>query len=181
MTSFGFKMGPFTLLDEIGLDVGVKVTHILHEALGERMKPPAILDNMDTLKLLGRKGGKGFYLYEEDKRTGFNPDVLALVKVPPSPKMPGEIQDRLALVMLNEAARCLEEGVVSEASQLDLALIYGIGFPPFRGGIFRYADHLGIKIVHQKLAFLSKVSGENYVPTRLILEMVAEGKTFYKD
>lgn len=180
MTSFGFLMGPFTLLDEIGLDIGVKVTHILHDALGERMKPPAIMDNMDTLKLLGRKGGKGFYVYEEGKRTGFNPDVLALVKVPPNPKMPGEIQDRLALIMLNEAARCLEEGVVSDAPQLDLALIYGIGFPPFRGGIFRYADHLGIKIVHQKLAFLSKVAGENYVPTRLILEMVAEGKTFYK-
>lgn len=181
MTSFGFPMGPFTLLDEIGLDIGAKVTHVLHKALGDRMAPPAIMNQMETLKVLGKKGGRGFYLYEEGKRAGFNPEVLALVKAPSSPKMPGEIQDRLVLIMLNEAARCLEEGVISDPAQLDLALVFGIGFPPFRGGILRFADQTGIKIIHQKLAFLSKVHGENYVPNRLILEMVADGRNFYKD
>jgi 3-hydroxyacyl-CoA dehydrogenase/enoyl-CoA hydratase/3-hydroxybutyryl-CoA epimerase len=182
MTSFGMPMGPFTLLDEVGLDIGAKVTHVLHEALGERMSPPSIMSKLDSLKLLGKKGGKGFYLYDENgKRTGFNPDILAAITVAPKIKMPGEIQDRLVLIMLNEAARCLEEKVIEAPSQLDLALIFGIGFPPFRGGILRYADQIGLKIVHQKLAFLSKVAGENYTPSHLILEMVADERTFYQD
>ena len=83
------------------------------------------------------------------------------------------------LIMLNEATRCLAENVITEPSQLDLALIFGIGFPPFRGGILRYADHLGLKIVHQKLAFLSLVAGENYAPTDVILEKVATNSNFY--
>lgn len=181
MTSFGMPMGPFTLLDEIGLDIGAKVMQVLYKALGERMAPPAVMQELDKLKILGKKGGKGLFLYEEGKRAGLNPDVLALVKVPANTKQPGELQDRLVLIMLNEAARCLEEGVVTDPAQLDLAMIFGTGFPPYRGGILRYADHLGIKIVHQRLAFLSKVAGENYAPCQKILEMVAAEETFYRD
>jgi len=189
-TAFGFPMGPFTLMDEVGLDVGAKVTHVLHEGLGDRMAPPKLMSQLESHKLLGKKGGKGFYLYDENgkkkidpetKKAVFNPGVLAAISSPSLPMVQGAIQDRLVMIMLNEAARCLEENVVSDPSQLDLALIFGIGFPPFRGGILRYADYLGIKIVHQKLAFLSKVAGENYVPCRLILEMVAAEQDFYDD
>jgi 3-hydroxyacyl-CoA dehydrogenase/enoyl-CoA hydratase/3-hydroxybutyryl-CoA epimerase len=179
-TSFGMPMGPFTLLDEIGLDIGAKVMHVLHEAFGERLSPPAMLSQLADSKLLGKKGGEGFYLYDEDgKRKEFNAGVLAVVKAAPNKKYIGEIQDRLFLIMLNEATRCLEENVITEPSQLDLALIYGIGFPPYRGGILRYADTLGMKIVHQKLAFLSVVAGENYAPTNIILEKVANNSSFY--
>jgi len=178
-TAFGMPMGPFTLLDEIGLDIGIKVTHVLHEALGERLVPPSLMAKLETLKILGKKGGKGFYLYEEGKRTEFNPNVLALIEAPTNKKQIGEIQDRLFLIMLNEATRCLQEGVIEEPALLDLALIYGIGFPPYRGGILRYADRVGLKIIHQKLAFLSQVDGENYAPTDILLEKVANNSNFY--
>ncbi len=179
-TSFGMPMGPFTLLDEIGLDIGAKVMHVLHDAFGERMSPPSLLSQLADSKLLGRKGGEGFYDYDEKgKRIEFNPDILAAIKAPPNKKFIGEIQDRLFLIMLNEATRCLEENVITEPSQLDLALIFGIGFPPYRGGILCYADSIGLKIVHQKLAFLSTVAGENYAPTNIILEKVASNSNFY--
>jgi 3-hydroxyacyl-CoA dehydrogenase / enoyl-CoA hydratase / 3-hydroxybutyryl-CoA epimerase len=182
MTSFGMPMGPFTLMDEVGLDIGAKVTHVLYEALGERMSPPAIMMKLEHLKLLGKKGGKGFFLYDESgKKAGFNPDILTAIESAKSVIGPGVIQDRLILIMVNEAARCLEEGVIKEPSQLDLALVMGIGFPPFRGGILRYADQIGVKIVHQKLAFLSKVAGENYVPANLILKKVAALEDFYSE
>jgi 3-hydroxyacyl-CoA dehydrogenase/enoyl-CoA hydratase/3-hydroxybutyryl-CoA epimerase len=180
MTTFGMPMGPFTLMDEVGLDVGAKVTHVLHAALGERMSAPAMMTKLEHLKLLGKKGGKGFFLYDENgKKTEFNPEVLAAIQAPKSVIGPGAIQDRLILIMVNEAARCLEEGVIKEPSQLDLALVMGIGFPPFRGGILRYADQTGIKIIHQKLAFLSKVAGENYVPCSLILQKASAVENFY--
>ncbi len=179
-TDFGMPMGPFTLLDEIGLDIGSKVTHVLYEALGERLAPPPLMQKLEVLKLLGKKGGKGFYLYEDGKRTEFNPDVLTIIDAPTNKKYPGEIQDRLFLIMLNEATRCLQERVVSEPALLDLAMIFGTGFPPYRGGILRYADHLGLKIVHQKLAFLSQIAGINYAPTDIILEKVATNTNFYQ-
>ncbi len=179
-TSFGMPMGPFTLLDEIGLDIGVKVTHVLYKALGERVAPPALMDKLESTKLLGKKGGKGFYLYEDGKRTEFNPEVLAAITAPPNKKHIGEIQDRLFLIMLNEATRCLEEKIITDPRQLDLALIFGIGFPPYRGGILRYADHTGLKIVHQKLAFLSQVAGDNYTPAQILLEKVATESNFYQ-
>jgi len=178
-TSFGMPMGPFTLLDEIGLDIGIKVTHSLHKSLGERLAPPLLMNKLESLKLLGKKGGKGFYLYEEGKRSEFNPDILAAIDVPVNKKYQGEIQDRLFLLMFNEATRCIAEGVITSPALLDLALIYGIGFPPYRGGILRYADHVGLKIIHQKLAFLSQVSGENYAPTEILLEKVATNSNFY--
>jgi 3-hydroxyacyl-CoA dehydrogenase / enoyl-CoA hydratase / 3-hydroxybutyryl-CoA epimerase len=182
MTTFGMPMGPFTLMDEVGLDIGAKVTHVLYEALGERMSPPELMTKFEHLKLLGKKGGKGFFLYDENgKKADFNPDVSAAIQSPKSVISPGAIQDRLILIMVNEAARCLEEGVIKEPSQLDLALVMGIGFPPFRGGILRYSDQIGIKIIHQKLAFLSKVAGENYVPCSLILQKVAAAENFYAD
>ncbi len=182
MKSFGMPMGPITLMDEVGLDVGAKVIHVLHQALGERMAPPALMAGLDALKILGKKGGKGFYLYDENKKqAGFNPDVQALVKAEPNVKMPNVIQDRLVLIMVNEAARCLEEGVTAEPSQLDLAMIFGTGFPPYRGGIIRYADSIGTELVCEKLVFLSQVAGENYVPCKLLKEKAANHATFYKD
>ena len=87
--------------------------------------------------------------------------------------------DRLALVMVNEACRCIEEGVVDEPSQLDLAMIMGTGFPPFRGGLLRYADALGARVVHQKLSHLAAVAGENYATTALLAHKAAAGEAFY--
>jgi 3-hydroxyacyl-CoA dehydrogenase/enoyl-CoA hydratase/3-hydroxybutyryl-CoA epimerase len=181
MTSFGMPMGPLALMDEVGLDIGEKVIHVLHDALGERMVPPAILGVVAEKKLLGKKGGKGLYLYDENgKRAGINPEITESIKVEPRTKLKGEIQDRLALIMVNEAARCLEEGIITEPSQLDLAMVFGTGFAPFYGGVLRYADQVGTRVVFQKLDYLSRVAGASYKPCALLTKLAESGDTFYK-
>lgn len=195
--AFGMRMGPFTLLDEVGLDIAGHVINTLNQALGARMSPPAILKTIETLKLLGRKGGKGIYLYDEKgerkfvmegKRFGakkkvfqFNPEVLASLPQTPKKKSIGEIQDRLFLAMAAEAALCMQEGVIDDASQLDLAMIFGTGFPPFVGGPLRYMDSMGTALAYQKLAYLSKVAGDNYKPCDLLKEKGGKGEKFRKN
>jgi 3-hydroxyacyl-CoA dehydrogenase / enoyl-CoA hydratase / 3-hydroxybutyryl-CoA epimerase len=201
MKDFGMPMGPLELLDEVGLDISEKVIHVLHEALGDRMSPPAIMEAINALKIVGRKGGKGIYVYDaaggrrksyiekvgkgwrkkKIKKYVFNPDVVAAIKAPRNPKTAGEIRDRLVLAMVNEAARVMEEHIVSDPSQLDLAMIYGTGFPPFTGGLLRYADQTGLKNAAQKLTFLSQVSGANYAPANLLTEKASKGSTFYQN
>jgi 3-hydroxyacyl-CoA dehydrogenase/enoyl-CoA hydratase/3-hydroxybutyryl-CoA epimerase len=182
MTSFGMPMGPLALMDEVGLDIGEKVIHVLHDALGERMAPPAILGVVAEKKLLGKKGGKGLYLYDENgKRAGINPEITEAVKAEPRTKLKGEIQDRLALIMVNEAARCLEEGIITEPSQLDLAMVFGTGFAPFYGGVLRFADQVGTRVVFQKLDYLSRVAGASYKPCALLTKLAQSGASFYKD
>ncbi|QQR55980.1 MAG: enoyl-CoA hydratase/isomerase family protein [Candidatus Melainabacteria bacterium] len=191
--SFGMPMGPFALLDEVGLDIASHVIKTLHQGLGERMVPPAVMAEIDNLKLLGRKGKKGIYLYNEKgdrqfvkekkkKRYLFNPDVEAIMAKHSKglKKTAGEIQDRLFLAMAAEAARCLEEKVVTAPSQLDLAMIFGIGFPPFVGGICRYMDSMGVALAYQKLSYLAQVAGLNYEPCKLLEEMAMQRKSFYQ-
>ncbi len=182
MTSFGMPMGPLALMDEVGLDIGEKVIHVLHDALGERMAPPAIMKTVADKKLLGKKGGKGLYLYDEaGKRAGINPEITDAVKVEPKPKLKGEIQDRLVLIMVNEAARCLEEGIITDPSQLDLAMVFGTGFAPFYGGVLRYADQVGTRVIRQKLEYLSQVAGASYSPCQFLIDKAQRGANFYKD
>jgi len=191
MRNFGMKMGPLELLDEVGLDIAAHVVNTMHGALGERMTPPAILGKLAELKLLGKKGGRGIYLWSGpdgkkifDKKTKkylFNPDVVAAVTAPKSPRSESEIQDRLVLAMVNEAARCMEEHIVEEPSQLDMAMIYGTGFAPFRGGVLRYADQEGLAVVAQKLAWLSQVASANYAPAASIVEKAQTAEPFYRD
>lgn len=179
MKNFGMPMGPMVLLDEIGLDIAAKVIHVMHDALGERMAPPPLMSKLEGLKLLGKKGGKGIYTYnEKGKPDEVNPEVQALIGESNNKKTHGEVQDRLVLLMLNEAARCLEEKVVEDPSQLDLAMIFGTGFAPFTGGILKYADQEGIRTVYDKLEYLSRVQGERYKPCALLKQM-AEGRTSF--
>lgn len=181
MQSFGMPMGPLTLLDEVGLDVAGHVARVLYTAFGDRLNPPDLLKKVDEAKLVGKKGGAGIYAYAEGKRAGINPTVAGWITAQAVKKQRGEIQDRLALAMVNEAARVLESGIVADPRTLDLAMIFGTGFPPFLGGPLRYADSLGIKVVHQKLEMLSRVAGENYAPCQLIKDMAARGQSFYQD
>lgn len=180
MKSFGMPMGPLSLLDEIGLDISAKVIHVMHEALGERMSEPKLMGDIERLKLLGKKGEKGIYIYVNGKPSGVNPDISAAITAQTNKKTPGEVQDRLVLLMLNEAARCMEEGVVNDPAQLDLAMIFGTGFPPFQGGILKYADSVGIAVIHSKLEFLSRVAGDRYQPCALLHSMAQNRKTFYQ-
>ena len=203
MKRYGMPMGPLALLDEVGLDIATKVIHVLNESLGARLAPPAILTFIENSKLLGKKGGKGIYLYNaQGKPTGLNPEFVAALGVEqPKPvyiktgwrkfvpytkpntlkKRPvrTDVADRLSLLMINEAARCIEEGVITDASQLDLAMIMGTGFPPFRGGVLRYADQLGARTVVQSLKQLAQVAGENYTPSADLVRKAASGERFY--
>lgn len=175
---FGMPMGPFVLADEVGLDVGYKVAKVLEGAYGERMKVSSILDRVyQQMQLLGKKSGKGFYIHSGKKRE-VNAEVKALVF---SKRQfdEQEIIDRAILIMINEAAMCLQEGVVDNAQYLDMAMVMGTGFPPFRGGLLRYADSLGIHSIVIRLETLAKNYGVRFEPAKLLIDMAKNKKTFY--
>ncbi|MBE0498878.1 MAG: enoyl-CoA hydratase/isomerase family protein [Campylobacterales bacterium] len=175
---FGMPMGPFALADEVGLDVGYKVAKVLEEAYGERMKVSSILDRVyHQMQLLGKKGGKGFYIHTAGKPKA-NEEVKNLVYSKRTFEAQ-EILDRSILIMVNEAAMCLEEKIVENAHYLDMAMVMGTGFPPFRGGLLRYADAIGIERIVITLQSLSTNYGLRFEPARLLQEMARDKKTFY--
>lgn len=179
-TRFGMPMGPIALMDEVGLDIVTHVINSAHAALGDRVAPPAIIKVFSEKKLLGKKGGKGIYLYDEKgKRAGVNPDIQAAIGKTGKTMTESAIQDRLFLPMVNEAALVLSEGVIEDPAQLDLAMIFGSGFAPFHGGVLGYADSVGIRTILQKLQHLHKVAGDNYRPAQLIVDKAARGEAFY--
>ncbi len=180
LLEFGMPMGPFRLVDEVGLDVGYKVASILEEGYGQRMKTAPIFKRMyNDLGLLGKKKGAGFYTYVKNIAE-VNDIVLTLVSVKRK-FSDEEILDRTLLVMVNEASRALEEGVVKNARYLDMAMVMGTGFPPFRGGLLAYADERGIKDIVARLKDLANAYGERFVPSELLVKMAKEGSTFYKE
>ncbi len=183
---FGFPMGPFELLDEVGLDVASKVAHILHAAFGERSAPSPFLDRMVTeMKLLGKKGRAGFYRHGKKKKRP-NPAILRWNRpaagTAPVPDPLGWLR-RMLFPMANEAARCLEEGIVASPGELDVATVFGMAFPPFRGGLCAYADWLGLGEIVQGLnGFAGSAGGpspkERFRPAALLERLAAEKKGF---
>lgn len=181
--AFGMPMAPFILADEIGNDVSYKAVKTFEKAYGKRMEMPKLLEAMDKQQLYGKKTGKGFYLYEGKKHV-VNPQLNAILeslKQTPSSSSTeeGEIADRMIFSMINEASRCLEEQVVSSPPFVDMALILGIGFPPFRGGLLRYADARGIDAIVQDLQKFTSKYGPRFQPSDLLLEMQKRRKKFY--
>ena len=180
LSEFGMPMGPFTLADEVGLDVGHKVVKVLEEAYGERMRPSPLFDVIvKEMGLLGKKSGKGFYLHAHKKKSP-NAAVTEVVTERHSFNE-DEIIDRTMLVMVNEAARCLEEGIVKDAAYLDMAMVLGTGFPPFRGGLMRYAQNRGIDNVVVTLHRLANAYGSRFEPAALLVEMAGDGTNFYEE
>jgi 3-hydroxyacyl-CoA dehydrogenase/enoyl-CoA hydratase/3-hydroxybutyryl-CoA epimerase len=183
LLSFGMPKGAFILLDEIGIDVAYKVADILQQGLGDRVKLSPLLGVMYREGYFGKKNGKGFYRYEGRKRRGADPAVSSMITdVLAKRNKAGaeEIIDRTVLLMIKEAALCLEEGIVSRPDLLDAALIFGIGFPPFRGGLLKYADTVGAKAIVDKLEYYAKEYGGRFVPPRSLLEMARTGQGFYE-
>ena len=165
---FGLPMSPFELGDEVGNDVSYKVSTIFEKAYGERMKPPPLLKAMYEQKLFGKKVEKGFYLYHGKEKLE-NPEILPLLKA--FPKATREISDeeiveRVLFLMVNEAWRCLQEHVVDNADTIDLAMIMGTGFPPFRGGLMQYADEVGKEKIIERLKFYEKLYGPRFKPAQ---------------
>jgi 3-hydroxyacyl-CoA dehydrogenase/enoyl-CoA hydratase/3-hydroxybutyryl-CoA epimerase len=180
LVEFGFPVGPITLLDEVGIDVGEKVGKILHQAFGDRMKPPAALHEVVAGGRLGRKNRKGFYTYDEKKKR-VDESVYDLLPGGRTRKAfdAREIQDRVVVQMVNEAIRCLGEGILRSARDGDVGAVFGLGFPPFRGGPFRWADELGTRALLEKVEGLRAKHGERFEPAPLLVEHGRANRPFH--
>ncbi len=188
MLDFGFPVGPLTLLDEVGIDVAEKVGHIVQQAFGERLAPPPGIKTLVQHNRYGKKNGRGFYRYDSTKKAGKRPvdtsiygELGLAIPAPsaPSPVSSVEIQFRCALAMVNEAALCLGEGILRSPRDGDIGAIFGLGFPPFLGGPFRFADSMGISEVVRRLSEYQKEHGIRFSPAPLLIEMARTRKTFY--
>jgi 3-hydroxyacyl-CoA dehydrogenase/enoyl-CoA hydratase/3-hydroxybutyryl-CoA epimerase len=180
MLDFGMPMGPLRLLDEVGIDVALHVAETLGAKFRDRLKVPAVLASMVQAGLLGRKSGRGFYRHEPGKEPAPNPQVDAYqVDQAARALSREELQQRMALLMVNEAARCLEETVVNDPADVDFAMIMGTGFAPFRGGPLRYADSVGAAKLVGAMDHLMDQGAVRFQPCALLRNMAVSGKKFY--
>ena len=182
MRAFGMPVGPFELLDDVGIDVAAKGAETLSATWPERMPIDPAFGKLVTSSRLGRKTKKGFYRYEGDKRVGPDPEAYADLGVssPGSASIsPEALEARLIYPMINEAAYCLAEGIVANPDKLDLAMIFGIGFPPFRGGLCAHADARGAAAVADTLSRLASEKGSRFNPAPLLAEMAKQGRSFF--
>lgn len=198
MKDFGYPVGPMTLIDEVGIDVAYHVGHDLGKALGKRVsaQDPQALSELIEKGALGRKSKRGFFIYNNqssllDKvinlgkrpKREMNSDAIALVrKYGGSTKKTSsreDIQKRLTYRMINEAIYCLQEGILSRPLDGDIGAVFGLGFPPFLGGPFRYVDQLGAQSIVDDLQRFSDEFGERFIPCPLLVDMAKANKTFY--
>ncbi len=187
--SFGMPMGPFTLADVVGIDVGYKVANSLQEAYGNRMKVAKILKEMhyNHPDLLGKKSGVGFYNYVlGSEKPIVNPEIKRIMdqlrkdhNISIYYANEEKIVDRCILTMVNEAAKCIEEGVVKNPEYLDMAMVMGAGFPAFRGGVLKYADSRCIHEIVERLQKFEDKIGERFTVSQLLKDMDRKGQTFY--
>jgi len=181
MLEFGMPMGPMRLLDEVGTDVSLHVAETLAAALGGRLTIPGHLKEMVTAGWLGRKAGRGYYLHDKSgKDAKPNPGVAAYVKRNSAQSLSRDaLCERMVLLMVNEAARCLEEGIVDAPDDVDFAMIMGTGFAPFRGGPLRYADATGIGNLVAAMRKWTGMGAKHFAPCELLARLAASGKGFY--
>jgi 3-hydroxyacyl-CoA dehydrogenase/enoyl-CoA hydratase/3-hydroxybutyryl-CoA epimerase len=186
--AFGLPMGPFILADEVGIDIGFHVATILEEAYGPRMKVAGIFHPIfNEEKLLGKKSGSGFYQHIKKSAPRYNKNIDSILTFYRSENNIStqqfnneQIVDRCILVMVNEAVRCLEEGIITNPAYLDMAMLMGTGFPAFHGGLLKYADNRGLQNVCDTLTKLSALYGERFSPAQLLLDKANNQQTFYE-
>jgi 3-hydroxyacyl-CoA dehydrogenase/enoyl-CoA hydratase/3-hydroxybutyryl-CoA epimerase/3-hydroxyacyl-CoA dehydrogenase/enoyl-CoA hydratase/3-hydroxybutyryl-CoA epimerase/enoyl-CoA isomerase len=179
---FGMPMGPLTLYDVVGIDTAFFAGTVMYQAFPDRCIANPLILQMVKQKRLGQKTGSGFFKYKDAKGRG-EPDpafdkLLQSVLRKPRKLTSEEITHRLFLPMLLEATRIVEDKIVRDPRDVDLGLIYGIGFPPFKGGLFFWADTVGAKQIIEWLKPLEPL-GERMKPTATIREMAASGRKFY--
>ncbi|WP_019027721.1 fatty acid oxidation complex subunit alpha FadJ [Colwellia piezophila] len=195
LVKFGFPVGPMQLLDEVGIDVGAKIGPILQADLGDRFAAPAAFDKLLNDGRLGKKANKGFYQYQknsfiknlQNRLKGIKPGqkqvdstIYSLLGIKPAGSLSAtEISKRCTYMMLNEAARCVDEGIVRNARDGDIGAIFGIGFPPFLGGPLRYIDKIGAKSVVAQLSQWSEQHGERYAPCDALVTMAENDQSYY--
>ncbi|MCY4398926.1 MAG: 3-hydroxyacyl-CoA dehydrogenase NAD-binding domain-containing protein [Gemmatimonadetes bacterium] len=180
-TDFGMPMGPCRLIDEVGIDVVRHAGAVLADKLGDRVAPAAPLVALAESGRTGRKGGRGFYRYEGGKQKELDPTVYSDMGLPSARSVPdaAHARDRTVLAMVNEAARVLEDEIVSSAADVDLGMVMGTGFPPFRGGLLKYADDRGLDEVLRTLTAFRDIAGGRYEPSGLLARLVDAGESFH--
>ncbi|MBB1201735.1 fatty acid oxidation complex subunit alpha FadJ [Enterobacteriaceae bacterium 89] len=184
LVKFGFPVGPIQLLDEVGIDTGTKIIPVLEQAYGERFSAPAnIISAILNDDRKGRKNGRGFYLYAAKGRKSKKQPDPAIYKLIDSrqknTQSAQQIAERCVMMMLNEAARCFDEQVIRSARDGDIGAVFGIGFPPFLGGPFRYMDSLGASEVVAVLQRLTTRYGARFTPCEALVTMAEQGLTFW--
>ncbi|MCG6911084.1 MAG: enoyl-CoA hydratase/isomerase family protein [Deltaproteobacteria bacterium] len=187
MLNFGMPMGPATLADLTGIDINYHVNKTFEKKLGERYAVHPLTELIYQIGDYGRKTGAGYMDYSGDAPVP-NPRVVDVVKtyyadngVTPREVPEQEIVDLMLANGINEAAYMMEEGICDRPQDMDLAMIYGTGFPPYRGGILRYADRWGLDKVYEKLVALEKAYGVHFKPAGMIKTMAESGKKFYNN
>jgi 3-hydroxyacyl-CoA dehydrogenase/enoyl-CoA hydratase/3-hydroxybutyryl-CoA epimerase len=182
MTKFGFPVGPVALMDEVGLDVAQKAAKVMHEAFGDRLKPSPALERMIADDRMGRKNQRGFYAYSGGHKSGVDERVYRLLGIRPLDGFDAaDIERRLVHIMLNEAAMACGEDVVRSARDGDIGALFGIGFPPFRGGPLRMIDDLSATIVVDTLRQLADAHGPRFTPAPALVARAATGNRYYSE
>ncbi|HEX4641265.1 MAG TPA: 3-hydroxyacyl-CoA dehydrogenase NAD-binding domain-containing protein, partial [Chthoniobacterales bacterium] len=179
LLDWGMPMGPLRLIDEIGIDITVDIAATLEKAFGERDRACKILEEMYAGKILGRKTGAGFYKYEGKQQTP-NESLQQWRQESGEKFGPENITNRLVYLMVNEAARCLEEKVVATPEDADYGMVLGTGFPVYRGGPLRYVESVGLKKVVADMDGIRSRSGEKFAPCDLLRQHAQDGTTFYQ-
>jgi 3-hydroxyacyl-CoA dehydrogenase/enoyl-CoA hydratase/3-hydroxybutyryl-CoA epimerase len=185
LVQFGFPVGPIQLLDEVGIDTGSKIIPVLEAAWGERFRAPAnVVAAMLNDDRKGRKNGRGFYLYGAKGRKSkkqVDPAIYPLIGATGLGGFTGQqIAERCVMLMLNEAARCLDERVIRSPRDGDIGAVFGIGFPPFLGGPFCYMDALGPGAVVATLRRLAGQYGTRFAPCDALLQMAERDERFHQ-
>jgi 3-hydroxyacyl-CoA dehydrogenase/enoyl-CoA hydratase/3-hydroxybutyryl-CoA epimerase len=181
LEDFGLPMGPLALLDEIGLDIAAKVGKVMADAFPDRMRAHAILHRLQVTERLGRKSGAGFYRYEGGERKGPDEKLRGELGLAPAGESETPVYDDDYLVsrclypMVNEAARALSEGIVASPGEGDLALVLGIGWPPFRGGLLTWADEVGPAEIVERLTHWSTLIDPRFAPSTALKERARSG------
>lgn len=180
----GFPVGPITLLDEVGIDVGTKIAPILAESFGDRMLPPKLFSKLEQDDRKGKKNKRGFYSYKGNSaKKGpkeVDQTIYSLLGITANNSMSEKsIAQRCLLQMVNESVLCLQEGILNSARDGDIGAIFGLGFPPFLGGPFRYVDSIGAKAIVENLTRLEKEFGERFKPASLLTDMAEKESKFY--
>jgi len=183
LLNFGMPMGPLHLIDEVGIDVGAKVSKVLYKAFGERAKPADVMEKVAATGKLGKKNKNGFYFYDEKgKKLQSDPKLyeIAGLKIPTNPFKEEEIVWRAMFPAINEAAICLEEGIVERAQDVDIGMIMGTGFPAFRGGLLKWADSLGTEKVADELEIMATKFGTRFKASPALRELAKNNTKFYQ-
>lgn len=178
--AWGFPVGPLRLGDEVGLDVQSKIGRIMVDAFGERMAAPSFAEKLVSSDRKGRKNRRGFYAYDDaGKRSGVDETVYSDLGLDPTGRVPpAEIQERVSLALVNEAARCLGDGILGSAADGDVGAVMGIGYPPFRGGPFFTVDTMGASWILDRLNRLAARHGPRFEPAQILVDAATEGRTF---